>query len=411
MSNEQVSSAKSARSKARAAGDKPKASSAAKGKPVGTSARKPRTWRENALLGIGILIITSMGLSLIAPFLQSSLPASTAPTAQPPTPTPLPTPIADLNSITFHSQLLHPSGLFTVGQPVGWTPFASQSTPQEAQMTLRNDAALSVIEYRLMRPETPPSSGDDVSAFFTQSWLAASWRDYTRWTEETRQVQGNELVMDFNLERGAQRFIARQLAFTDGTYIYGVRVVAPPNAAEMVRYMVDNARKTFDVNDQFAGIPMEWKGYYDASYGHLLRYPDSWTLDDSAPGAPASFSASGGITLRLEAVEASQIDDEGQARALVEAVVSGARIKSVQTREQFGKTAYLVSYGTQNVDGDPISGLALLIPDESRVHLANLRLAGQDVDLNESSSNTTISQAVQVVETLALLETDATVVQ
>jgi hypothetical protein len=316
-----------------------------------------------------------------------------------------------LSSITFESRLLHPSGLFTVGQPSGWTPFASQSTAQEAQMTLRNDAALSVMEYRLVRPDTPPSSGDDVSAFFTPSWLAASWRDYTRWTEETRQVQGNELVMDFNLERGAQRFIARQLAFTDGTYIYGVRVVAPPNAADMVRYMVENARATFDVNNQFAGIPLEWKGYYDASYGHLLRYPGSWSLDDAAEGAPASFSASGGVTLRLEAQGASQISDESQARAFVETVISGAQIKSVQTREQFGATAYLISYGTQNIDGDPVSGLALLIPAEGRVHLANLRLAGQNVDLNEDSRDSTITQARQVVETLALLQTDAAVVR
>ncbi|MCS6836099.1 MAG: hypothetical protein NZ750_08795 [Anaerolineae bacterium] len=410
MPNEQDSSAKSARSKTRAGGDKPKTS--AKGKPVSiASARKPRTWRDNALLGIGILIISSMGLSLVAPFLQSAAPAPTAPATEPPTPTPLPTPIADLNSITFENRLLHPSGLFSVGQPKGWTPFTSQSTPQEVQITLRNDAALSVVEYRMVRPETPPSSGSDVSAFFTSSWLAASWRDYTRWTEETRQVQGNDLVMDFSLERGAQRFIARQLAFTDGTYIYGVRVVAPPNAADMVRYIVENARSTFEVNNQFADIPLEWKGYYDASYGHLLRYPSSWTLDDFAEGAPASFSADGGITLRLEAQSAPQVSDESQARAFVEAAISGARIRSVQTREQFGKPAYFVSYSAQTVDGDPISGLALLIPDENRVHLANLRLTGQDVDLNESSSDTTINRARQVVETLALLQIDATVVR
>jgi len=411
MPNEQDKAAKPA-SKTRAGGDKPKTAAASKAKTSAPARKPPRTWRENALIGIGVLIISSMGLSLVAPFLQSASTstASTTPTAAPATPTPLPTPIAELSSITFEERLLHPTGLFSVAQPSGWTPFSSESTPEEAQMTLRNDAALSVVEYRVVRPATPPATGDDVSAFFTQAWLAASWRDYTRWTEETRQVEGSELVMDFNLERGSQRFIARQLAFTDGTYIYGVRVVAPPNAAEMIRYMVENARSTFTINEQFAQLPLDWEGYYDASYGHLLRYPSSWTLEDFATGAPASFSAAPNLTLRLEAQSASQIEDEAQARAFLETLIPNAQIKSVQTREQFGAQAYAISYGLSSVDGDPISGLALLMPgEESRVHLANLRFAGQDVDLNETNSNPALIQARQIVESLALLQTEAQV--
>lgn len=384
----------------------------AKTKAVPTPPPKTkRTRQQTGLIIIGVLIISSMGLSAVAPFLQTTTtPTDSQPTQVAATPTPLPTPIADLSAISFDKTLVHPSGLFTVAEPSGWTPNASRTTAEEAQMTLRNDPALSVVEYRLVKPATPPTSAEAISEFFNATWLAASWRDYTRWTEATRTLSDNELVMDFNLQRGAQEYIARQLAYTDGTFIYGIRVVAPPNASEMVRHIVENARTTFQANPQFASLPLEWNGYFDPVNKHLVRYPTTWALEDAANGAPASFTG-GNARLRIEVINGSAIESAEAAQAFIEAS-QGVSVTSVQERDQFGTPAYAVSYSTETADGEPVSGLAVVMMGEAgQIHLANVRLNGVSLDLNETSEDAAANEARQVAESFALLNVDAEPVQ
>jgi hypothetical protein len=86
--------------------------------------------------------------------------------------------------------------------------------------------------------------------------------------------------------------------------------------------------------------------------------------------------------LRVEADEAV-VEAESAARTWIEAAYSGATILSVQPVERDGNSGFSVAYSYADPDGEPISGLAVLLngPDD-RLHVANLRFPASSVDLN-----------------------------
>lgn len=346
---------------------------------------RDRTMQKRFIVGLGILLSFSMVISLILPLLSQSLPAAEVASA---TDTPAPTVPAppDTSTIQFEEQHLHSSGLFTAAVPTGWSVSpTSFSTEGEAQLTLQNPSALSVLEVRLLEPVEGVDLSDvnSLGAQFTGEWLRSSWRQYdsNTYREDTRSVEGDQLIIDFSLSRTGQNYVARQVAYTDDTWIYVVRVVMPSNASEAMRYVLENEVASIEPVERFKGEPLAWNAYFDNANKHVIRFPSTWAISDSADGVPASISGDN-IQMRVETT--TGIDSADAASGYVAGLRTGVEVQSVEEVEQYGLNGYRVAYLVPTLDGPTQSGVTLILNDESGVaHVANaLLLDSQDTDLN-----------------------------
>lgn len=345
------------------------------------SLREKNNARRNRInLYLGIFLVFIMGFSAIAPLLQSNQTQEILPT---PTTAPArPTPIQDLNNISYDTVRQHRTGLFSVAVPAGWESATDTNNSTEAQTSFRNTSAQSVIETRVISPITPIETPEDLKAIFTPDWLRSSWRDYTTYNQVSEKIENDTLILDFTLARGTQDYIARHVAYTDGDWVYVVRVITPPNANEMALSLLENVKASFTPNKALYGTSFEWNGYYDSSTQTLVRYPLTWQLLDSGTGAPASLSGDG-ATLRVETVNAT-VTDEASAQAWVESAVNGAVVTSTTPVERYGVSGFQVAYTFTNLDGDSESGFAVIYPNgEGKVSVANLRIPQASVDLED----------------------------
>ncbi len=370
-----------------------------------------RTRQSRISLYLGIFLAFIMAASLALPLISNQQLQQQA--AAPPTSTPLPTvppPIEDLSTIQFNETYLHPSGLFTVAIPTGWEPVTEVNTTGEAQVTMRNADALSIVEARVIRPlaGVDLTSAEGLNAVFTNNWLNSSWREYSTWDETARNVEGDQLVIDFNLTRSGQDYIARQIAYTDGTWIYVVRAVTPSNAARVLRHLLENEQASLQIVDRFLGAPIEWKAVFDNDNKTVIRYPGTWQITDSAPGAPVSVEGQGAL-LRLETVTDLTLDGAEAAANYVQGLRPGITVLSTIEIENYGTPGYRVAYTLATPDGATQSGLMTLLNAETGIYSADLRLIDvADTDLNAVDADGVetdplLSTAIRVTETFSLL--------
>lgn len=336
--------------------------------------------RAAIILGIFMAVVLVGGVFL--QIFQSTIPA-TGPTVDPtaiPTPT-FPPPVTSFDSITFDQQYLHPSGMYAIGLPTGFTVSSPSNARGLAQVNLSNEGTLSVIDAYVEDPGIPVTA-DDLSGRFTQETLAASWSRFNRWSELSRRRDGDQLLIDFEVTFNRQIYAARQRVWTDGEWIYVVRVLTPDNATNYLRYLLDGVSGAITPFKQFAGTPFEWNAYYDILNNSIIRYPGTWTLTDSAPGRPASIQGPSGEALRVETRPGVTVEDEAAAEAIVLAERSTATILSVAPAERGSLSGYAVAYRYTTADGEPFSGYALLLNSETGLQMANLRFPADGVDLN-----------------------------
>jgi hypothetical protein len=353
---------------------------------------------------IGILMVAIMGLSAIMPLLSQNT-LNTPRTQVEPTPQPTLPPPPDTSTITFDKTYLHPSGLFTVAEPSGWTSSQPETSGDNVRALFSNTNAQSIVQVDVT--QLPASDGpvtlDDVDAYFNDTYLSSSWRNYTNVDTSNRQRVDDKLVLDFSMTANGQTYVARQKSWTDGEWVYSVRVVMPSNATNALVYVLDNVAETIQPQKEFFGTPFNWKAYFDQQDTSLIRFPSEWTLADSAPGKPASIQGLGNTTLRVETAADAVVDSEDAARAWVEASRSGANILSVKPVTRDGVEGYSVAYSYKTLDGDSTSGLAVLLngPDE-KLHVANLRFPGADVDLNAEENVAAHSDLLQVMNSFTI---------
>ncbi|MCZ2094826.1 MAG: hypothetical protein LC121_00880, partial [Anaerolineae bacterium] len=306
------------------------------------------------------------------------------------TATPLPTfppPPADFNAITFDRVYLHPSGIFSIGQPDGWTASEPNKGATIAQINLINNDQLAVVDAYIEAPGVSLTP-QELSDHFTESAISASWANFTTWQESSRDLVDERLVIDFTVTLQQRTYVARQTAWTDGTWIYVVRVLVPENATDYLRYLLDQFVASLKPQTEFQGTPLNWDAYYDPQASHIIRYPSTWTVTDSAPGRPTSISSNDGTLLRVESRGGVSITDEAAARSLVEGERSGISVVSVTPvqrgpGDQESHQGFSVAYSYTTVDGSKDSGLYVLLNSaDGNLHVANLLFPASDVDLN-----------------------------
>ena len=178
---------------------------------------------------------------------------------------------------------------------------------------------------------------------------------------------------------------------------------SPENAIDALRYLVDNVTESVKANSTYASLPLNWKAYFDQQDTHIIRYPADWTLADSAPGRPTSIEGND-ATLRVETEADAAVSSEDDARNWVEQLRAGANILSVEPVSRDGNEGYAVSYSYRTVDGDPQSGLAVLLNgQDNKLHVANLRFSAADVDLNADELDEQYSDLASVMATFDIM--------
>lgn len=339
------------------------------------------TRRISLILGVFMAIVLIAGT--ILPLFQNN----SAQTQQLPDPTAVPSatfppPITDFTGIALDQLYLHPTGLYTIAQPTGWTITGPTTQPGIAQVGMNNGENLAVIDAYIQKPVAPVTSIEDVSAQLTQDVLGQTWARFNQWSEATREIRDDRLIIDFNVDFRRQEYVARQVTWFDNQYIYSVRVVAPNNAIDLVRWLTENLPATLTLNSALAFAPFEWQAKYDPIANTIVRYPQTWTVQDNAPGITSSVVGSGGETLRIDTLAHEGALDEAFARQFVAQQQSNAEVLSVTpvTRDSAG--GFAVSYSFRTADGEPFSGQAVLLGGDGSVSAANLRFPGAEVDLS-----------------------------
>ncbi|HVU12012.1 MAG TPA: hypothetical protein VHD90_12080 [Phototrophicaceae bacterium] len=337
---------------------------------------------KKASIYLGVFLAVVMIAGVFLPYLNQS--ATTTTTDVQPTDTVVatfPPPPSNLDAITFDKAYLHPSGVFSIGDPDGWDPSQPNMGPGIAQINLTNNDALSVVDTYI---EDTPITTDQLSNHFSESVIAASWSNFTTWQESSRQMQGDKLIIDFTVTLTGRTFVARQEAWTDGQWIYVVRVLVPDNATDLLRYLLDNFVKSFAPQTEFEGSPLDWNGFYDPDSSHIIRYPSDWKITDSAAGRPTSISSGEGIFLRVETRDNTSVADQNAATTLVSGLRSGVKIVSVKPVTRLLGQGFSVAYSYPTVDGSQQSGLTVLLngPDD-KLHIADLVFPASGVDLNQ----------------------------
>ena len=113
---------------------------------------RDKKMQNRITLFLGIFLSFGMVAGLVSPLLlsqQNLNPAQTRPTNTPRPTQPAP---PDVSTINFDQTYLHPSGLFTAAIPTNYLLSNEFNSSSEAQVTMENSAALSVLEIRVIRP-------------------------------------------------------------------------------------------------------------------------------------------------------------------------------------------------------------------------------------------------------------------
>jgi hypothetical protein len=224
---------------------------------------------------------------------------------------------------------------------------------------------------------------DELDAYYTPALLKSTWSRYNPVTETGRKHDGDKLIVDFDLKFGQMQLLGRHVVWTDGQWIYAVRVVARDNARDMLLDVLDKAIPTLKPLKQFANTPVGWNSYFDSLDKHMLRFPSNWLVTDSAPGLPVSISGNAGQVMLRVSAQDTPVADADAASAWVEAYQPDASILSVEPVEREGAAGFSVAYSFKNYDGDSFSGLAVILNGaDDKAHIANLRFAADGIDLN-----------------------------
>jgi hypothetical protein len=359
---------------------------------------------RRATIILGIIMVIAIGSSAVLPLFSSTTQAvpTDAPTATI-VPT-FPAAITDFSTIQFNQDYLHPTGLFSVAEPTGWTIGTQPIKPDGAEVTMNNSTIFSVIQVSLQVGPQPLTSMDDLDAIYTTASLNQSWSNYRNPLETARTRQDNKLTIDFELQNArGQIFLARQTSWYDTDWVYSIRVVTPNNQIDLLKYLVDKEVASFKPNRIFAGMPADWDAYFDPTQNYIIRYPSNWKLTDSAPGLPASID---GDTdhLRVEVQSVSAPLDEAAARAWTENSRAGATVTSVQPVTRGSLTGFSVAYTYTDADGNSNSGLALLLNGANNtLYVANLRILESNVNLNQDDSQVTHDDLVKTLGSFQVL--------
>ncbi len=346
-----------------------------------------RDQRRQLYTYMGIFLVVLMLLTSILPNFSNNQQPIEAPTLTPQPSATFPPPITDFSTIALDRRYLHPSGLFSVAQPSGWDTANPANNGQQVTVNMTNSSASSVIEAQVEILPSPIESLEALSSHYSSAVLEAGWRGYTNATETGRRIDAasERLFIDFELDLGQQVYLARHVAWLDANgWINVIRVIVPNNARDLLLYLIDTLPATIEPVDLFAGTPTIWTSFYSPQDDIIVRYPNAWSIVDGQQGStPVTIEGASGTFLNISTEAETPIASAEAAQAYVEGLRSGNRVISVQEATRNGASGYSVAYNFATLDGEPGSGLALVLNDaDGTLYVANIRVPGASVDYN-----------------------------
>lgn len=360
--------------------------------------------RITYVFGFGMAAI--MVLSLILPALS---PTTTTLQEVPPTNTPapptFPAPIRDLNSITITQDYLHPSGVFAVGVPEGWTANTNVNDVQRLQTNFENSTAISKIQAGLENPTTAITTIAELNEYYNQARFQQIWvTDYANWSELGRPSTDDKLIVNFRLrDRQNRNFLAQHIAYIEDGLIHFTRVIMPDNAQDAMFYVSNLMADQIKVNEQFRETVFGWGSSYDALNQWVLRYPRSWVRTDGGDGLPTSIRADNNVNIRVETISDSTVDEAG-ARELVESRFANAEITSVEAIERNGGAGFSIAYQAQDFDGETVSGAVVLLNgDNGSLYVVSASIPEAGVDVNSEEVAENYADLVQALGSFSLI--------
>ncbi|MBL8147965.1 MAG: hypothetical protein JNL34_16420 [Anaerolineae bacterium] len=357
--------------------------------------------RASIILGVfmAVVLIGSTFLQLISrntTTTQTVIPTATAIPTFPPPP--------NAAELDFSTLYLHPTNIFAIGQPADFTQVSPTSNANLAQVNMVNSNTMSVIDAFVQDPQEPVTS-ESLTGFFSADVLDRTWDFFTNWTESSRTADDTGLTIDFAVTLQNQQYVARQRAWTDGTWIYSVRVLTPSNAVDYLRALLDGAAASLLPFTQFAGTPLNWAALYDNTSGMVVRYPQTWRVTDGGAGRPATVTSPDGATLRVEARAGQTVDSQEAAAAVLQQIRPGAVIAASQEVSQEASTTaeatsgYRITYTAATPDGEVQSGIAQVLngPNDT-LYVAVLRAPTAELGAASAEATVEPGSSIEIYE-------------
>ncbi|MBN2471828.1 MAG: hypothetical protein JXN59_13990 [Anaerolineae bacterium] len=345
----------------------------------------------SAVVGL-FMIIASMLLTTILPggSPRQSQPTTAPQMLQEPTIPPVifPTPNPGGPDLIIGTMAAHPSGTFVIAQPQGFTP-ATSANDTIHSMGLVDTARYSVI-HAYIQTLAEPQDVASLDRYNSPETLAATWSEYGNWVETDRRVTNDRLIIDFTLSLDNNYYLARQVTWAveeAPTLVVVVRLVVPDNNPALLAALEDLIIPSYHLLPGAATVPLSWGGAVDTVGGYVMRFPPEWTRVDAAAGRIATLTGPDDETLTLNS-ETGHVTSAEDAATWVMENRSGAEILASEPVSRADGEGFAVAYAFATADGEPQSGLALLLngPSERLVN-ANLRLDRPDVNLLDARAD------------------------
>ncbi len=348
-----------------------------------------RKRNNRGMLVFTILMVTILVVGTVANFIgNDTADPSTANTDNNNPATPRPTPLVfptvepEGATLTLKQPTVNSSGLFQISVPEGWdiTTNSYDFNLPGARSAFLNSNRLSVVDAHLLTGVNYPSHQALSDEYFTSGYFLTAWGSYDGFTETGRTV-GEAVTIDFELGLDDKVFLARQIAWMDLDWVRLVRVVVPDNNPALLEQLINLVVPTFiSYNDQRRTSPT-WVAFADNDANFAIRHPN-WTLV-SAGTVPILEAPLTDASMVLRTETETPLSSLDEAETYVqEALRPDADVLSslVITRD-YGN-GYMVSFADRDNEGNPISGLAVMLNDDANnLHIAELRLTESGVDL------------------------------
>jgi hypothetical protein len=379
------------------------------------------------LLGatIGFIIIFTFVISLINPGTGNDSSSDVElPTLTPfgtPAPTLTPTrvivPTPEENpQLAGELPYVHSSGAFQTFRPSGGDWAISDNPFEEGErlnVVFQSGARLVVI-HNFVQPGVEFESPDTLSQnYLTPEYYATEWSRYNSWAETGRQINGDTVIVDFDLLSEGNPYLGRDIARLEGDRLYVTRLVVPSNNRPLLDLLQQLVTPVFVSYPDLQNLPRTWTAYADQQQGFVFKHAPGWTVAAGGYGRPVTFRAPTGqpeATVRAWAVADQPVATEEDARAWLAETEPTATVTEVQPVEHQHGTGYALAYQYEDRDGDPHSGLLVLLNNEANVLLvANLHYDTPDLNLlSVEDLEATVSEARQMlVEGFVALPPDA----
>lgn len=323
--------------------------------------------------GVGLVIIFTFIIGLVAPDLGSN--TSSNPVVNEPGQTVVPPP--DPNPrLEGALPYIHSSGYFQTFRPSGsdwqiqeWIAEANTTYPS---VYIQSAKHLAVIHHYVQ----PGANFESVAALstneLTDAYFAQQWQQYDQWLETGRTVTDDSVIVNFALALDDIDYLGRDITRLQNGALYVVRLVVPENNPDLLELLEAFVVPNFIGYEDLRPLSQWWPVYVDQELGIILKQsPAQWAVSSGGPGGAVTFEvntgASGPATrVRLSTTPAEPIDSPEAATAWLDEAEPSATVLALEPVTRQFSSGFQIAYTYRDRSGNEHSNLAVLLNDEEQ---------------------------------------------